>query len=315
MLGGILTNSLPGPYGEKEGGWRTGEVVYSALLTAKGKMITDLRVYREGEEGFLLDIPQAGFDGAAANFKKFLPPRLARVEDRSHDLVLLTLMGPESPSLLGKVTAAMGLAVPAKEVRALKEGEEILSALPSGHSFRVGRSGRSHAEGWDLLLSASMAEELADRMATQGAVPLTETSLNVLRIEKGRPAFGRDMDEDTIPLEAGIQDRAIDYEKGCYTGQEVIIRIRDRGQVNKELRGLLLGDLPVPAASQGVFNPQGEKSVGRVTSAVSSPAFGQTIALAYLRRGIHAGDVVRLGSGEGPEAQVRGLGDKGWILD
>jgi folate-binding protein YgfZ len=315
MLNGILTNSLPGPFEEEQGGWRTGRVVYSALLTAKGRMVTDLRIHREGDNGFILDIPLVGYDGAVANFKKFLPPRLAKAEDRSQELVLLTLMGPEAPSLLRKVTAEMNLAIPVEGVRALKEGEEILTVLPPGGVFRISRSGRSHAEGWDLLLPASLAEDVGEKMTTAGAVPLTEATLHVLRVEKGRPAFGRDMDEDTIPVEAGIQGRAVDNGKGCYTGQEVIIRIRDRGQVNKQMRGLLLGDLPVPPVGQELFKPDGDKSVGTITSAVASPAFGETIALAYLRRGVGPGDVVRLGSTEGPEVQVRGLGDEGWILD
>jgi folate-binding protein YgfZ len=93
------------------------------------------------------------------------------------------------------------------------------------------------------------------------------------------------MGEDTIPVEAGIHDRAIDYTKGCYTGQEVIVRIRDRGHVNRSLRQLMLGDVPAPHRGAELYLPGGDKAVGYVTSAVQSPRFGQTVALGYVKRG------------------------------
>jgi folate-binding protein YgfZ len=176
-------------------------------------------------------------------------------------------------------------------------------------------SGETLGKAWDLVISAGLAAEVRIRLEKGGAVPLSEVGLNTLRIEKGRPIFGKDMDEATIPLEAGIQGRAIDNNKGCYTGQEVIIRIRDRGQVNKLLRGVLLGDAPVPSRGQELFHPEREKSVGWVTSAAASPAFGQTVALGYLQRSVGPGEEVRLGGMEGPAGQVRALSDGGWVLD
>jgi folate-binding protein YgfZ len=94
------------------------------------------------------------------------------------------------------------------------------------------------------------------------------------------------MDEDTLPPEAGIEDRAIDHEKGCYTGQEVIVRIRDRGHVNRHLTRLELGDVPTPAAGTELRSADGSgKPVGRITSAVQSPKLGGVLALAYVARG------------------------------
>jgi len=314
MLNGILTNSLPEPLHEEEDGGIRGSVVYSALLTAKGRMITDLRIFRDPEEGFILDLPQVGAASATAHFKKFLPPRLAQVEDRSHDLVLLTLLGPEAPALLARTLSPMGFSLSMKVVAELSEGEELLYSHSGGATFRVSRTGQCHAPAWDLLLPEGMAAELGDRLMAGGIIPLTTSTMEILRVEKGRPAFGKDMDENTIPVEAGIQGRAIDYQKGCYTGQEVIIRIRDRGHVNKELRGLLLGDAPVPSSGQELFQTDRDKSLGWITSAVASPAFEQTAALGYLRRGVAPGEVVRLGGADGFEAQVRALNDDGWVV-
>ena len=315
MLNGLLSNSLPSPLLREEDSAATGSVVYATLLGAKGRMITDLRLFRDPVEGFVLDLPGVGFEGAMAHFKKFLPPRLAVVIDRSQDLSLLTLLGPEAPALLAKVVARMGFTGSVDRMVELKEGEEFLLSSPESSRLRVTRNGEAHAEGWDLLLSTGMAAEARDRLDAGGAVPLSEASLDILRVEKGRPAFGKDMDENTIPVEAGIQTRAIDHEKGCYTGQEVIIRIRDRGQVNKELRGFLLGGTPVQSRGQELFQPGREKSVGWLTSSVASPAFGQTIALGYLRRGVEPGAEVRVGSMDGPGARARALSEEGWVLD
>ena len=122
-------------------------------------------------------------------------------------------------------------------------------------------------------------------MVAAGAVPAGLGVWSTLRVEAGRPVFGTDMDDKTIPVEAGIHERAIDYAKGCYTGQEVIVRIRDRGHVNRHLRQLMLGDVPAPHRGAELFVEGSAKSVGYVTSAVESPKFGQTVALGYVRRG------------------------------
>jgi folate-binding protein YgfZ len=95
------------------------------------------------------------------------------------------------------------------------------------------------------------------------------------------------MNEDTLPPEAGIEDRAIDHKKGCYTGQEVIVRIRDRGHVNRVLTRLELGDMPTPTAGTELRSVDGSgKVVGRITSAVQSPKHGGVLALAYVGRGV-----------------------------
>ena len=106
----------------------------------------------------------------------------------------------------------------------------------------------------------------------------------VLRVEAETPVYGLDMDDSTIPTEAGLENVAIDHTKGCYTGQEVIVRIRDRGHVNRRLRLVQLSDQPTPPAGAELFIPGREKVAGQVRSAVQSPRYDQTIALAYVRR-------------------------------
>jgi aminomethyltransferase len=320
MLNGLLTNSPPPGHGPEENGWLSGAVVYSALLTPRGRMITDLRIFRgvegsaEGRHrGFLLDLPERGWAGADAHFKKFLPPRLARVGDGSNKLVLLTLVGPGSPPFLATWWAGSGLPGLPRDLMDLEEGRELVLPRSPEAPIRITRNGDLHAEAWDLLLPPDLCSDVWARAEEEGGVTLGEESLEILRVEKGRPLFGTDMDEDTIPTEAGIQGRAIDGEKGCYTGQEVIIRIRDRGHINKEIHGFLLGDLPTSAAGRELFQNERDKPVGWLTSAVVSPMYGQTIALGYLRRGSGGSGVIRVGGPDGPVAEPRRLSDEGWL--
>jgi len=327
MLNGLLTNTPPPPLATllEEGGEEAqagaavarfrGSPVYSALLTPKGRMITDLRVFSNARGGFLLDLPSVAFDGALIHFRKFLPPRLAGVEDRSSQVAILTLSGPEAPGLLAHLLAERFSGPAFGEMGSLREGQELVLAGPDPEEIRIVGNGDFPTEAWDLVLPAELADGLIAGLKKRGAEILSEDALELLRIEKGRPVFGKDMDENTIPMEAGIQARAIDNRKGCYTGQEVIIRIRDRGQVNKHLRGLLLGDAALPASGQELFHPEKEKSVGWITSAAVSPHFGQTVALGYLHRSVVPGESVRLGDPGGPVARVRALSDDGWAMD
>jgi aminomethyltransferase len=315
MLNGLISNSPPPPLGPEEDGRVKGAVVYAALLTAKGRMITDLRLFREPDGGFLLDLSLAGAEAAEDHFRKFLPPRLAKVEDRGDEITLLTMLGPEAPTLLANVGGPLGITFSSQELEELREGQELVLASALGSSPRVTRNGDHNCVGWDLILPSPLADELVSGLDSAGVVPLSTATSEILRVEGGRPTFGRDMDETIIPVEAGIQDRAIDNDKGCYTGQEVVIRIRDRGQVNKVLRGFHLGEVKPPSKGTELFVDGREKSVGWITTAVSSPAFGQTVALGYAQRMVDAGAVVRVGAPDGPEGHVRALSQDGWASD
>lgn len=331
MLNGILTNSMPQERVGAEEAVARGSSVYSALLTAKGKMVSDMRVFRGVGDGFLLDLPETGFEGVLSHFGKVLPPRLARAEDRTEAWVSLSVLGPDGPSLLGRALGDLSLA-PLEEVGDLEAilrslGEEKNNAdvllRGTGVGTEAGNAARAvivtgneefRGPGLDVLLSGVDGMAVLDRLFASSACPLSEKTMEVHRVEWGRPAFGKDMDESTIPVEAGIQARAIDDRKGCYPGQEVIVRIRDRGQVNKHLRGILLGDLAIPEMGRELFVPDVGRSVGWITTAVSSPAFGETVALGYVRRSVDPGETVRVGRPDGPEGRIRALGDGGWIL-
>jgi folate-binding protein YgfZ len=138
--------------------------------------------------------------------------------------------------------------------------------------------------GFDLYVEHARAGALRAALLAAGVLELDEVTAEAVRIESGMPLFGRDMNEETIPLEAGIESRAISFSKGCYVGQEVIIRVlhRGHGRVARKLVGLTLDGDQVPEAAATIRS--GDREIGHVTSATASPALKQPIALAYVHR-------------------------------
>ena len=159
--------------------------------------------------------------------------------------------------------------------------------------------------GFDVYVERERAGWLKAQLVSAGAQEADEETADVLRVEAGVPAFHRDMDEETIPLEAGIESRAISMTKGCYVGQEVIIRVlhRGHGRVAKKLVGLVLDGDAAPAP--GAIVKSGDRAAGEITSAVRSPALGRPIALAYVQRDFVAPGTVL--SVDGAQATVTAL--------
>lgn len=313
MLDGIVTSAVPGPVPRNSPERTTGAGAYGLVLTPKGKMVTDLRLFRWGGEEddvFLVDLPPAGLAGLRSHFEKFLPPLFARVKEVSGGTGMLTVLGPDAAGLVAR--EALGLRVGQDELEALDENEFLLVGRSPEDGVRVIRTGEAGVSAFDVVADAATVAALWRRLREAGARAVGSGAWETLRVEAGRPAFGSDMDDSTIPVEAGVHRRGIDYAKGCYTGQEVIVRIRDRGRVNWHLRGLLLGDAPAPEADTELFRPDGERAVGRITSAVESPRFGQVAALGYVRREVQPPDELRLGSPAGEPVGVRAVGPDGW---
>ena len=311
MLGGVITNSVPARPVPAPSGLLAGREAYSAVLTPKGRMVSDLRVaWRgtdEGEHGLWLHVPAAGHTPLLAHFRKYLPPRFATLEDVTDTTGTLTIAGLEAP---GQLEAALGIG--AGTVTDLEQDYYLLLSPPNG--VLVARTSEVRVPAFDVLGDRNALRRLGEKLVRGGALPAGMGVFETLRIEAGRPEFGSDMDDRTIPTEAGIDARAIDHRKGCYTGQEVIVRIRDRGHVNRHLRGLLLGNAPAPAAKTPLYARAGAKPVGQITTAAMSPAFGQTIALGFVRREVAPPAEVRLGSPDGDPVEVRALQDHGWEL-
>jgi folate-binding protein YgfZ len=161
-------------------------------------------------------------------------------------------------------------------------------------------------DGFDLFVPQAQSEALASRLRARGAADVGMATAEVTRIEAGRPRFGVDMDDETIPLEAGIQDRAISLTKGCYVGQEIIIRVLHRGQgrVAKRLVGLTF-DPSGEVARKGDAVSSGDRQIGMVTSSARSPALGRAVAMAYVHRDFtSASTAVTVTTAGGPQPAI-----------
>jgi tRNA-modifying protein YgfZ len=332
MLHGLVTGSIPpdpvtddaGEEGEVPRQWRS-SAPESLVLTPKGRIVTDLRLLRlsGGEDGsFLLELPAAGREPLLAHFTRYLPPRLARPFDLTASTRMVTVAGPEAVAL------AASAGFDAARVASLAPGEAFIRLSAPGVQLAEALAGRGEGEVLVLVRSTSVASPAFDLLGTPGAVDAFEARLaaegveagddaawQTLRIEHGTPETGRELGEDVLPHEAGLERRAIDHQKGCYTGQEVVVRIRDRGRVNRHLRGLLLGSGPEPPPGTPLVSGDGGKEVGELRSVARSERFGQLIGLGYVRREIEPGDRIRVGGGDGPEARVRALTPDGWAAD
>jgi folate-binding protein YgfZ len=302
MLHGLITNDLLNAPPER--------AVYAAMLTPKGRMLADLRALRTArsdEPEVLALFAHEALPNVTEQLRKFVPPMFSRWADVSAELGVIGVYGPRATELLRTV---LGEAVPALEedrVQPANFGDEAL--LLVGTRLAGGENGCDLVAGSELL--PSLWDALLAQGAAFGARPIGHAALETLRIEAGRPRYGLDMTDETIPTEAfeaaGLMPRAISFTKGCYTGQEVVVRIAHRGHVNRHLRGLLLGDAPTPAAKTPLFHPETGKEIGWTTSACASPRLRQTIALGYVRREISPGGSVRVGAADGPSATVATL--------
>ncbi len=269
-LQGLLTNDIVA--------LKAGHGCYSAYLTAQGRMITDLYVFELGDV-MLLTTSGAVKDGVMARLDQFIFSEDVQLGDVSETFAQIAVVGPGAAACVASLVSG----VSEERLRGMSEHDNARGAWTEGAAIvvRVMDTGES---GFDLLVERDRASALKTSLAAAGAVELDTASAEMLRIESGVPLFGRDMDEDTIPLEAGIESRAISFTKGCYVGQEVIIRVlhRGHGRVVRKLVGMTLGGERPPAPGSIVRG--GDRDIGRITSAALSPALKCPIALGYVHR-------------------------------
>jgi tRNA-modifying protein YgfZ len=252
----------------------TGGGMYATYLTPNGRMLADLEIYRRPEE-WLLGLAAERVTPIAERLDQSIFSEDVRVADVTAALAEIIVVGGAAAVRLTDV-----LSVAVAELDALGELGQI--ACDDGFIARVGDS---KLPMFTLVVPIARRRDLIDRLEAAGVRPVSGAFVEALRIEAGRPRFGADMTEETIPLEAGLLERAISTTKGCYVGQEIIIRILHRagGRVAKRLVTLALdpaGGLP-PAGSVLV---DGEKAVGQLTSVSPSLTSSNLIALGYIHR-------------------------------
>ncbi|MDQ4097259.1 MAG: hypothetical protein M3144_05245 [Actinomycetota bacterium] len=245
----------------------TGHSTWSLLLQPQGKMVALLRVLRQGEQRFVLETDEGYGSKVIERINQFRIRVKAEVEP-----------------LAWKCLAVRG-----------RRAHEALS----------GAAGTVVVADWPGLPGADVVGEAPE---PPGDVRLCSLdAYEVVRIEAGIPLMGKELDESTIPAEAGIVDRTVNFTKGCYTGQELVARIDSRGgNVPRRLQGVVLGGGVVPPAGARIH--AGEKDVGRLTSVVQSPSRPAALALAYVGRAVTPpADVTVTWDGESAPARVEAL--------
>jgi len=248
-----------------------GSGVYAAYLTPQGRMISDMRVIDTGDR-LLLGVERPIAAALAERFDRLIFSEDVRVSDLTSDLDEVGIYGPLAAHIFERTSG-----IPVTE---LKREYDNLTA----ESLIVARDDGFGVPGFDVYVPRDAAYSLRDKLRGGGAVQASAETIDVLRIEAGRPQFGVDMTTDTIPLEAGIEDRAISFTKGCYVGQEVIIRVmhRGHGRVARRLVRLVMPGAPLPSRGDKVF--AGGQPTGDITTAVESPKVGGPMAMAYVHR-------------------------------
>ena len=251
---------------------------YAALLDRKGHLVADMRVLRlahSHSEQIWLDTEPSAFQALRKHLETYKIGREVEIADATPDWTITSVIGPASVEVAGLSPVSPEHA----QGYAERDGVHILAVATD--------------QGLDLITRPDAADTVRDRLTAGGAEPVTEAAAEIVRVETGRPRFGLDMGPESMPAEAGIVERAVDFEKGCYIGQEPVARLHYRGKPNRTLRGLRLSAL----ASHGDRLLLGDREVGTIGTACLSPAFGP-IALAIVRREATDGAQLTVGDGE-----------------
>ena len=266
VLAGLVTNDVLA--------LTPGDGCYACALTAKGKIVSDLRVFATAD-GAIADFPVRAATAFRELIRKYVNPRLVRFADADSELAQFGVYGSASRRV---VSVVFGV------------GEDILDALKPfshitargalvAHSFELG------VPGFEVFAPASDGPDLWAELARAGATPSGLDAWEIARVEAGRPEWGIDMDESSLVQEANMDELyAISYTKGCYTGQETVARVHFRGHVNRHLRAVRhRHHEAIPAGAELVGAD--DRVVGEIKSSVISPRLG-SIAMAMVRREI-----------------------------
>lgn len=262
FLQGQLTNEIEGI--------EAGSGCYAALLDRKGKMRSDMRVLRVTDETFWVETPV----GPAREVERHLTTyKVGReVEIEASERAVVRMLGPRSIELLDNKPAG---SLHSNAIRRIAERDCLVVATEFGVDL--------------ITETADDAETVRTALEGAGAAPVSVEAIDILRVEAGRPAFGREMGNDTIPQEAGINERAVSFSKGCYIGQETVARLHYKGKPNRHLRRLRATE----PLTEGAEVSLDGKLLGTIGTAVISPATGPQ-ALAILRREAEPGARVRV---------------------
>ena len=241
-----------------------GSGCYAYFLNAQGRILADVNVLCCPDD-LLLDTEPETREKILKHLDQFIIADDVTLEDDTPTLTSLAVEGPEA----AKILQAWGAPAPANAY-ATETWDQVL----------IARLTYSGSEGFRLIAPTAMTGVLKEKLTAAGAVPGTVDAFEIVRIEQGKPRYGIDLSERFLAQEAN-QPHALNFSKGCYLGQEIVERVRSRGQVHRVLVPLELNTHQAP--EPGTKLKEGEASVAEITSAVFSPKLGKVVALAYVR--------------------------------
>ncbi len=273
FLHNMLTNDLKS--------LQHGDGLHAALLTRLGKLVSDLFVYQL-DDATLLEMEPRSLTPVTEALSRYIISEDVHMVDSSNDEALLSVQGPRSSELLSHLSDG-GLS----ELARFHFTQTTLAGL----NARVSATPHGPGQSFDIAVSPKDAARLLEKLLAAGGPlglrPAGWQALEIRRIESGIPIFGVDMDESHFPMEAGL-DEAISFTKGCYLGQEYVVRLAHRGHLNQKLVGVQVTDSRVPRSGDGIFRSAdgtGQNGqVGQVTSAAFSASLGYPIALGFVHR-------------------------------
>ena len=281
-------------------GLSSGQGTYATLLTHRGKIIADLNVY------VLEDI--IGIDTAAETTEslfneldKYIIADDVEISDLTPETGAIAVHGPKSTALVESVLGMDELAILPERHHRFQKANALFN-----HAVVCVRTDTTGEIGYTLYTAADGLEALWEGLTSEGArfnvQPIGWNALESLRIEAGIPRYGTELTDAVIPLEAELE-HAIDFEKGCYIGQEIVARMKYRGHPNRLLRGIEIegfttaSECPEIHQNARIFSE--DKEVGWITSATFAPTLGKPVAMAYVRIAVtEAGSRVQIESSE-----------------
>jgi folate-binding protein YgfZ len=263
FLNGLITNDVKAL---AENRWMP-----AAFPTVQGRLIGAVRVAR-GSNGFLIDTDAASHEAVLKTISRFTLAGDFHVADVTAETAMLSVQGKRAAEVFEKVFAGSFLDLPRNGVAESEWQGTPVTIIHATHTAE---------DGFDVVIEIAQASQLRETFEKAGAQPVSAETFETLRIEAGIPRYGLDMDDTNVVTETNLDD-AVSYTKGCYVGQEIIVRIKHRGHVAKKLVGLEFdtgGAIGVGATIKSSDNQE----IGRVTSTAFSPKLGKTIALGYIR--------------------------------
>jgi len=243
----------------------------AAFANVQGRLLAAARILHRAD-GFLIDTEKGTRAKVMELLDRFTLAGDFRVADLTDQTTMVSLQGRKAPDLITPVLSAAAAGT---------EAHQITVAALAAAEVTIIRATHSAEDGFDLFTDRESAAALRQALLDSGAEPVSDETADLLRIEAGIPSYGIDMDETTVVTETNLDD-AVSFTKGCYLGQEIIIRIKHRGHVAKKVTGIVFSQRAEIETGAKIFS-RDDQEIGRITSSTFSPTLARTIALGYVK--------------------------------